>query len=219
MGLFSPLSPREVPVIDDSHTSLGVPERAEESCLDAEAWASELEDWVNGHLHAAPANDMKTLAQMLRALVKSIRLSIVADETDENRAYLVEELESTMAHARSLAAGIGQGGPTERRGSTRSYRPPSVLRSARDMSTAPPPPEGSGRSITVPELPLAAVLGKLSRDAPTAPPPADLGSRRAITVADLPAPSVASAFARDVMQRTSPISDLLLPPSPKKKKP
>jgi hypothetical protein len=208
-------------VIDDSHTSLGVPERAEESCLDAEAWASELEDWVNGHLHAAPANDMKTLAQMLRALVKSIRLSIVADETDENRAYLVEELESTMAHARSLAAGIGQGGPTERRGVPRARTGHraccGLLETCRPR---PPPPEGVGALDHRARAPRSPPCSGSCREThrPLLRPPTSAPAGRS-PWPTCPPPSVASAFARDVMQRTSPISDLPLPPSPKKKKP
>jgi len=172
-------------VNQQTRKNLGFPETAEECCLDAEAWAAELEDWVNGHLQAPLASDMSTIARMLRALVKSIRLSIVADESDDNRAYLVEELEGTIAKARELAAGLGHGAIVPRRGSSASLKPPSVLRSSRDMSTAPPPNEPD--------------------------------SRRAATVPELPAVKDLNAFARDVMERTSPISDLPLPP-PKKKR-
>jgi hypothetical protein len=120
--------------------------RAEECCLDAEAWAGELEDWLRTHPKDARESEMTSIAQLLRALVKSIRLSIVADENDENRGYLVEELESTMASARAIAAGVGAHAPVERR--VPSIQPPPILGGGRDgVRTKPPPPGQAPKDI------------------------------------------------------------------------
>lgn len=110
-------------------------ERAEEACLDAEAWAAELEDWLRARPSDRRASEMSSIARMLRALVKSIRLSIVADESDEDRRYLVEELEATMTNAGAMASGAGPEPPNR---SSRSVTP-AILATGRATPTSPPP--------------------------------------------------------------------------------
>ena len=110
---------------------------AEEACLDAEAWAGELEDWLKRRPGDARGPEMGSIARMLRALVKSIRLSIVADEDEENRRYLVEELFSTMQNARNIASGAGADAPLLQ--SRTISKTPPIFKRVSDRPTAPPP--------------------------------------------------------------------------------
>ncbi|NUP11104.1 MAG: hypothetical protein HOW73_34090 [Polyangiaceae bacterium] len=134
--------------------------RAEEACLDGEAWAEEIEDWLRSRSHdglrgssareADRVAEMGSISRMLRALVQSIRLSIVADESTEDRTCLVEELESTIANARTAASGAGAAALVERRDRARTTPLPAILRSDTDADaarTAPPPPGASPREL------------------------------------------------------------------------
>jgi hypothetical protein len=59
---------------------------AEERCLEAEAWADEISAWGR---------------EMVTAIVKSIRLSVVAGEDRDTREFLLEELDQLLAKYRS----------------------------------------------------------------------------------------------------------------------
>ncbi len=134
MGLRAHYPPRQMPVSDTAKTS-----HAEEVCLDAEAWATELEAWVKTRPAASEASDVKSLAAMLRAIVKSVQLSIIADEDPDDREFLVEELEQAIATARSLADGshrLGQVPLDDGEEEESPSAPPSLTDG---IKTKPPP--------------------------------------------------------------------------------
>jgi hypothetical protein len=74
---------------------------AEERCLEAEAWADEISAWGREHRDDPGAEDAVTTARMVTAIVKSIRLSVVAGEDRDTREFLLEELDQLLAKYRS----------------------------------------------------------------------------------------------------------------------
>lgn len=126
-------------------------EQVEDRCLDAEAWADELDLWRPTSADSARLAEAGALAAMLRALVKSIRLSLFAEGDPQDRGYLVEELDATIEMARTFATETGA--PVASRAGRRSIvptppalvrdedddRPPPTIRPF-DHATARPPP-------------------------------------------------------------------------------
>jgi hypothetical protein len=110
-------------------------DEVEDKCLDAEAWADELAGWAKARAQLPEATEAKALSAMLRALVKSIRLSLFAEASPVDRGYLIEELESTLATSRALATGQ-RTRPLE--GGSDCPTPPSLV--ADSGATARPPP-------------------------------------------------------------------------------
>jgi len=74
---------------------------AEERCLEAEAWADEISAWGHEHLDDRGSEDAITTARMVMAIVKSIRLSLVAGEDRDTREFLLEELDQLLEKYRS----------------------------------------------------------------------------------------------------------------------
>ncbi len=157
-----------MPVTEPSNTS-----HAEEVCLDAEAWATELEAWVRIRPTAAEASDVKSLAAMLRAIVKSVQLSIIADEDPADREFLVEELEQAIATASSLADGSHRLGPLP-------------AEESEDESQSAPPSLTDGIKTKPPPKPRATELIARARTL----------SRQGIS--DLPIPPAARPTRRDI---------------------
>lgn len=125
--------------------------RSEETCLEAEDWAHELESYYKAHPTCAEAGEISSLAQMLRAMVKSIRLSIVAEESAEDRGFLIEELVGAIK-----MAGTVTGGPARSvSSSSPSEEIPDLFAGPQSSRrTAPPPPGMSPRDILSRELDL-----------------------------------------------------------------
>jgi hypothetical protein len=74
---------------------------AEERCLEAEAWADEISAWGTEHRDDPGSKDAITTARMVMAIVKSIRLSVVAGEDRDTREFLLEELDQLLEKYRS----------------------------------------------------------------------------------------------------------------------
>ena len=119
------------------------PEDVEERCLDAEAWADELALWAGAKPDDPEARDAQAVAAMLRALSKSIRLSLFAEGSPVDRGYLIEELEGAIATARAIAMGVRPG----RVGRASVGPAPPALTGFSATVTAPPPPGKSPQEI------------------------------------------------------------------------
>lgn len=76
---------------------------SERLCVDADDWATLLEDWGRTRPTDPDAGDAAAISGMLRALVKSVRLSEVAEADAEDREVLLEELANVLDMARSLS--------------------------------------------------------------------------------------------------------------------
>lgn len=114
-------------------------EQVEDRCLDGEAWADELDLWRPKNADSSRVAEAAALAAMLRALVKSIRLSLLAEGDPRDRGYLVEELDATIEMSRAFA--LETGTPVRRRSHSMVAPPPALVRDegARDRS---PPEDG-----------------------------------------------------------------------------
>ncbi len=78
---------------------------AEERCLEAEAWADEIAAWGRARRGEADAAEAEALSRMVTAIVKSVRLSMVAGEDEATRSVLLEELDELLAKYRSPPSG------------------------------------------------------------------------------------------------------------------
>ena len=117
----------------------------EDKLLDAEAWAEELDAWSRARRGTPEASETAALSRLIRALIKNIRLSIVADGDPEDRRYLVEELDMTIAQAQTIAMGSGPKKSTKTGGSI----PPTLMRQQSiDISDETPPAVASGAPRT-----------------------------------------------------------------------
>jgi hypothetical protein len=119
------------------------PEDVEERCLDAEAWADELEAWARKRPRSPQAAEAPALAGLLRALAKSIRLSLFAEGSADDRGYLLEELESTLAMSRAMASGTS---PPPVQSRSTGERPAAALRRPEDERATMPGPLDHGRN-------------------------------------------------------------------------
>lgn len=104
---------------------------AEERCLEAEAWADEISAWGREHEDEVAADDAMATARMVTAIVKSIRLSVVAGEDRDTREMLLEELDQLLQKYRSPAS---SGQSTSGESFTELDDLPAT------KSTIPPPP-------------------------------------------------------------------------------
>jgi hypothetical protein len=75
----------------------------ERLCADADDWAALLEDWGRRRPTDPDAGDAAAISGMLRALVKSVRLSELAEADAQDREILCEELANVLEMARSLS--------------------------------------------------------------------------------------------------------------------
>jgi hypothetical protein len=108
---------------------------AEERCLEAEAWAHEISAWARARRGDPEGAEAEALVRMVTAIVKSIRLSMVAGDDADARGFLLEELDQLLARYRSPA------GPT-----TTGDEDLADLPASR-QSTLPPPPGYSAEEI------------------------------------------------------------------------
>lgn len=79
-------------------------DEAEERCLEAEAWAHEISTWARALGDEPEATEAEALVRMVRAIVKSIRLSLVAGDDADARGLLLEELDQLLARYRAPAS-------------------------------------------------------------------------------------------------------------------
>ena len=74
---------------------------AEERCLEAEAWAHEISEWARERPGDPAGTEAEALVRMITAIVKSIRLSLVAGDDPDARGFLLEELDQLLSRYRS----------------------------------------------------------------------------------------------------------------------
>lgn len=105
------------------------PGEIEDACLEADAWADALDEWAASRAHLASAADATSLAGMLRALARPLRLSLLVEGGESDQRCLLEEVRSGIATAQSF-------GPREKQPrSSRSLRSPAVEVSPISMAT------------------------------------------------------------------------------------
>lgn len=112
-------------------------EAAEERCLEAEAWAHEISAWARARRGDPEAAEAEALVRMVTAIVKSIRLSMVAGDDADARGFLLEELDQLLARYRNPLS------PTTAEGSGEDLADLPASR----QSTLPPPPGYSPEEI------------------------------------------------------------------------
>ncbi len=109
---------------------------AEERCLEAEAWAHEISEWARERPGDPAGTEAEALVRMVTAIVKSIRLSLVAGDDPEARGFLLEELDGLLSPYRSGAGSSGESTPDEEEDLPASRK-----------ATIPPPPGLSPEEI------------------------------------------------------------------------
>ena len=106
---------------------------AEERCLEAEAWADEIAAWGRARRGEPDADEAEALSRMVTAIVKSVRLSMVAGDDAATRSILLEELDGLLAKYRSPSSGANEDDLTDLPASKKSTIPPPPGLSPEDV--------------------------------------------------------------------------------------